>query len=1776
MSSVNELDQQLPQANDESNCLSALAFVVPSTDNDLSSQLPSVLPSSRKSSFEQQQNNNSQLNEEYAVIKNSSLQTENDEFSSENKNDNSVNFNNENRTKEEQIIQNNDSQLPCDHSKTSISSDINTNDLTDNQNEINNDNHTRYETDQNVNSSTILNEPTNDSDKTENVNVDSLASTIISDSELPQTYMYDITGGEREEQENKSKTDVLPQTSPTNTLNANINRSETLKSSKLPSKLYQRLSSYSNHYQPQLPQQQYPYFYYQSPPLPTTPMDIRFSREQHPPPLPLMFITPSSRSPDSATTLPTNLPPRLRQTSYNEDENGNRPEQQQQINGGRPRRNVLPRFISFSPHPPQPLMTATPPAGLLFPFHPAFHPNQPLTHIAYNISSPPINALRSYGSDDYLQYHMQPSLPASLLLQSNSISLLNPDAPEWIPASSMEDLNELSENTTPDITVDQENFPELKSTNELVRTDLVNQKNYQTIDEESSTISDHEKEILITSNTSPVDQLLPSTSSSSSQESTSLVKHVNTNQNSQLQNHIKSSRTISYSNIIAAQTSQSNQQQPRKSTFNKTKVNNNSNNNNYRRQPQHFALPPRDRQQQRFGPSNPNNKNKNDSSRRLINNIKHEKENVVQNLPDDWIEVRSKSKKKFDRTGSTTEDIWKMDDDQSKQRSTPAKTSDISKSSPPTQTKQEESPLLVSTQQNNTVMITKTSIKSSDEEKSVSPSRSPNTTSEDEQEQNEIEIVVENGEKEESEQEEINEDTTIIDYDRQTIQNVKRMLENGDKLFILMRGCPGSGKSTLANLTVELFLALESIKNNITPIIIDNTNTTSWEMKPYATMAKEAGYNILIIEPHTPWKYKARELFKRNAHNVPLRRIKDMLMRFEHNISVKSLLEPTLSTMTTTITQSQQQLQLSLPQRTFIQRNYSSPMTTTTTTTLINIAETIPSQEVILNDVKSCIDDMILFITSNFYQAIVFEEIEKSVLLSIAYYWQSWLFSFEVCITIFGLPLSFTIVASTAPCTSPTSTAPSPSQPTSPQMCSISFYDYPLNSTTPTSLLSNPLTPHHRFHRSLSSRFSTSATTVATSVQDGEHILRLPSTTFPRCDPLPSKTKKKNKNKRSVATINENINNNNNNVDLPQIKLKQISVPQPHYEVFMEEDFVDRCLVIDETIQHTEEDKSKNTITNNSWLNNLLQHGVQTNAQIRISISVNNIAISELNSMSSLFSDNSSLLLSDGSSVAIASSSNDACLKTAHPFASYERGTQLDLLDENDDSLSYLNSLYSSKISSELISQFYKLCMCDLQRTKSQLDKYLLHLHPHMTQSPISSYREENYDSFIETHTNKQQKQKRQCYNEISSLKQYCLDVLNEWNLFIKDINDDDRSLIDYFDELIVTNDASNLSTDQEYTKYLIIPEKIIDSMKKTYGELLEDQSLSTRYWTTVENNCHDEILLSIDNDLAITLYQTIQKHILNANNATALINVNHKQQQQQNNSKTAEKLLQKNQLSQENSRWYNINTIDNGLEENMKTSHTDAQSLKRIIIDEKRTEKHSQLKHRSSYELDDASELKLKCLEIEFPQYSRDLIYQLFDENEFNYELTLASITSMLNKNISSQSYVSALQMQPITKTYSELRFDALKHGQIRKQMYKKAYEAIKYGEFGSMTGVASFYIDKANDHFKLMKHSNQNAYEKLSEYRRERFIQTQQLNLHGFYCNEALHLVQSIIQESISSSDSKKNEFEIITDRNKNSSNGDDNGKIRTTIINYLKLNNYSYSEPHKGIILLKLSKI
>ncbi|GBM92049.1 NEDD4-binding protein 2-like 1 [Araneus ventricosus] len=78
-----------------------------------------------------------------------------------------------------------------------------------------------------------------------------------------------------------------------------------------------------------------------------------------------------------------------------------------------------------------------------------------------------------------------------------------------------------------------------------------------------------------------------------------------------------------------------------------------------------------------------------------------------------------------------------------------------------------------------------------------------------------------------------------------------------------------------------------SICYQTSPVIIDNTE--AWEMFPYVKMARDFDYEVIILEPDTPWKFQPQELAIRNKHNVGKEKIERMLARYEHNITLDSI-----------------------------------------------------------------------------------------------------------------------------------------------------------------------------------------------------------------------------------------------------------------------------------------------------------------------------------------------------------------------------------------------------------------------------------------------------------------------------------------------------------------------------------------------------------------------------------------------------------------------------------------------------------------------------------------------------------------------------------------------------------------------------------------------------------------------------------------------------------------------------------------------------------------------
>ena len=133
-----------------------------------------------------------------------------------------------------------------------------------------------------------------------------------------------------------------------------------------------------------------------------------------------------------------------------------------------------------------------------------------------------------------------------------------------------------------------------------------------------------------------------------------------------------------------------------------------------------------------------------------------------------------------------------------------------------------------------------------------------------------------------------------------------------EKILYIVRGIPGSGKSTFAKTLsgthieadqyfvdvdgnynfdggkiklaheycraqTEVWMRTDGTQVNVDRIVVSNTFTQEWEMKPYFELAKEYGYKVftIIVENRHGGK---------NVHEVPEDKIQMMKDRFEVNL----------------------------------------------------------------------------------------------------------------------------------------------------------------------------------------------------------------------------------------------------------------------------------------------------------------------------------------------------------------------------------------------------------------------------------------------------------------------------------------------------------------------------------------------------------------------------------------------------------------------------------------------------------------------------------------------------------------------------------------------------------------------------------------------------------------------------------------------------------------------------------------------------------------------------
>jgi hypothetical protein len=164
-----------------------------------------------------------------------------------------------------------------------------------------------------------------------------------------------------------------------------------------------------------------------------------------------------------------------------------------------------------------------------------------------------------------------------------------------------------------------------------------------------------------------------------------------------------------------------------------------------------------------------------------------------------------------------------------------------------------------------------------------------------------------------------------------------------------------------------------------------------------------------------------------------------------------------------------------------------------------------------------------------------------------------------------------------------------------------------------------------------------------------------------------------------------------------------------------------------------------------------------------------------------------------------------------------ECGIQVDLNEHNID---LLMKIYSDRLSSESIEQFYEVCHSDIQWTCLQIDEYL--------QNNIVV---------------------------IPTLQQLSLEKLNQWNEQIISTNPlfDTKSIDDLLQDINDDEifDFENPNIEFSNSNQINIPWSMINSLEEIYGELPDKSFFSS-------NN--NGILLPLDDDLSRNIYQALER----------------------------------------------------------------------------------------------------------------------------------------------------------------------------------------------------------------------------------------------------------------------------------------------------------------------------
>jgi hypothetical protein len=274
------------------------------------------------------------------------------------------------------------------------------------------------------------------------------------------------------------------------------------------------------------------------------------------------------------------------------------------------------------------------------------------------------------------------------------------------------------------------------------------------------------------------------------------------------------------------------------------------------------------------------------------------------------------------------------------------------------------------------------------------------------------------------------------------------------------------------------------------------------------------------------------------------------------------------------------------------------------------------------------------------------------------------------------------------------------------------------------------------------------------------------------------------------------------------------------------------------TISHTQ-----NQLTNprNCELLNII-HNELTKPSYHPSISTKHVAIQ-------CSSDDFNSQINHSDSILIGRLSSSSTKSSIPPLPGYnECGIQVDL---NDNNIDLLIQIYSNRLSTETIRQFYEVCHSDIQLTRTEIDEYLQHYYTNITSIP--------------------------------TLRQLSLNALNQWNEQIKSTNPlfDTKSIDDLLQDINDDEIFEELSLDNNSNIEVInsiqinISWSMINSLEELYGELPNKSLLSS------DNN---EISLPFDDDLSVSIYQALQRFLIKPNQTIKPVNENQIKKKKNNN----------------------------------------------------------------------------------------------------------------------------------------------------------------------------------------------------------------------------------------------------------------------------------------------------